>query len=67
MKFFTKNQNLKKKMGVGDREVGEEDGGGGIDGRTVEQAQTSLPLQLLRSRGITMNKCTSYGPDKLNL
>ena len=25
MKFFTKNQNLKKKMGVGDREVG---GGG---------------------------------------
>ena len=41
--------------------------GAGVDGRTDEQAQTYLPLQLLRSWGITMNKCTSYGPDKLNL
>ena len=39
----------------------------GVDGRTDEQAQTNLPLQLLRSWGITMYKCTSYGPDKLNL
>ena len=35
---------------------------GGVDGWTDKQAQTNLPLQ-----GITMNKYTSYGPDKLNL
>ena len=39
--------------------------GGGVDGRTDEQAQTSLPF--FEVGGITMNKCTSYGPDKLNL
>ena len=39
--------------------------GGGVDARTEEQAQTNLPLQFLRSWGITMHKCTRYGPDKL--
>ena len=44
-------------------------GGEGGAGRTDEQAQTNVPLQLLRSwgeevGGITMHKCTSYGPDK---
>ena len=58
--FFTKNPNLKKNFFGGG-------GGGGVDGRTDEQAQTNLPLQLLRSCGITMHICTSYGPNKLNL
>ena len=40
---------------------------GGVDGRTDVQTQTNLPIQLLRNWGIAMNKCTSYGPDKLNL
>ena len=49
--FFTKNPNLKKKKkifffrGGG----GGGGGGGGVDGMTDEQAQTNLPLQLLRS------------------
>ena len=48
-------------------------GGGGGErwgrGRWTDRrtGQANLPLQLLRSWGITMNKCTSYGPDKLNL
>ena len=42
-------------------------GGGGGGGEGDEQAQTNLPLQLVRNWGITMHKCTSYGPDKLNL
>ena len=28
-----------------------EGGGGGVDGRTVEQAQTNLPFQILRCWG----------------
>ena len=40
------------------------EGVGRVDGWTVEQAQTNLPLEL---GGITMHLCTSYGPDKLNL
>ena len=66
MVFFTKNPNLKKNYffwGGG----GGGGGGGGVDGRTDEQAQTNLPLQLLRSCGITMHICTNYGPNKLNL
>ena len=54
MNFFTKNPNLTKK----EKKLGE---GGGVDGQTDKQAQTNFPLQLL-----TMNKRTSYGPDKLN-
>ena len=41
--------------------------GAGVDGWTDEEAQTNLPLQLLRSWGITMHKYISYVPDKLNL
>ena len=121
--FFTKNPNLKKEIlfwgwGIGAVWVRV---GGGVDGWTDEQAQTNLPLQLLRSWGHNnalmyklcpwqaqfmtilsfdlqvwvwpstyvnkclngtsanrrqqlckiilkpMHKCTSYGPDKLNL
>ena len=66
MNFSTKNPNLIKKIFLGGGEgVGVE--GGRVHGRTDEQAQTNLPLQLLQVGGITMNKCTSYGPDKLNL
>ena len=39
----------------------------GGDGWTDEQPQTNLPLQLLRSRGITMHYCSSSVPDKLSL
>ena len=49
------------------------DGGGaegaGVDGWTDKEAQTNLPLQLLRSLGHN-SSCTgylSYVPDKLNL
>ena len=47
MFFFTEYPNLKKNFSLGG------DGGGGwwVDGRTDEQAQTNLPLQLLRSWG----------------
>ena len=38
-------------FGGGRGAVGEGWGGGMVDGWTVEQAQTNLPLQLLRSRG----------------
>ena len=44
--------------------------GGGEDGWTDEQAQTNLPLQLLRSLGhnnALMYKVCKYVPDKLNL
>ena len=40
---------------------------GGCNGKTVEQAQTNLPFNFFEVGGITMHKCTSYGPDKLNL
>ena len=40
--FFTKNPNLKNKILTGEWAV---------DGRTDEQPQTDLPLQLLRSWG----------------
>ena len=43
---FTKDPNLKKIGGGGGG-----GGWGGVDGRTDEQAQTNLPLQLLRSWG----------------
>ena len=43
--FFTKDPNLKKKGG------GRGAGWGVVDGWTVEQAQTNLPLHLLRSWG----------------
>ena len=54
--FFTKNPNLKKKIfffgGGGVWSWGQVGGWGWVvDGWTVEQAQTSLPLQLLRSCG----------------
>ena len=42
-------------------------GGRGVDGGTDEQAQTTLPLQLLRSWGHNKHKYTSYVPDKLDL
>ena len=45
MIFFTKNPNLKKKIFF----LGGGGVGGGEDGWTDEQAQTNLPLQLLRS------------------
>ena len=41
--------------------------GGGVDGRTDEQVQTNVTFNFFEHGGITMNKCTSYGPDKLNL
>ena len=42
--------------------------GEGIDGRTEEQAQKPIcPFKFLEVWGITMHKCTSYGPDKLNV
>ena len=47
MNFFTKNPNLKKNSFEGVR--GDE--GGGVDGRTDEQAQTNFSLQLLLSWG----------------
>ena len=52
--FFTKNPNLKKKKKIfffGGGGGGRGRGWGGIDGRTDEEAQTNLPLQLLRSWG----------------
>ena len=39
-------------------------GGGGVDGRTDEQAKSNFFFEV---GGITMHKCTSYGPHKLNL
>ena len=57
--FFTKNPNLKFFFfggGEGGRVVG-----GGVDGRTDE------PANFFEAGGITMNKCTNYGPDKLKL
>ena len=45
--FFTKNPNLKNIRGWGEA-CGDR---GGVDGWTDEQAQTKLPLQLLRSWG----------------
>ena len=49
--FFTRNLNLKKKkiFFLGGGRGGE--GVGRVDGWTVEQAQTNLPLQFLRSWG----------------
>ena len=44
-----------------------EAGGGGVDERADEQAQTNLPFNFFKVGGITMHKCTSYIPDKLNL
>ena len=70
MIFFTNNLNLKKKSFVGGCSSGGGGGGGrrrGVDGWTEEQAQTDLPLQLLRIWGIKIHKCTCYVPDKLNL
>ena len=58
---FTSNLNLKYIYFL---KVG---GGGLVDGWTDEQAQTNLLIQHLRGWGITMHKCTSYGPDKFNL
>ena len=49
--------------GVSMRGMGE----AGVHGRTNEQALTNLHLQLLRSWGITMHKCTSNAHNKLNL
>ena len=46
MNFFTKNPNLKKNM-----DGGAEGEGVGVDGRTDKQAQTNLPLKLLRNWG----------------
>ena len=40
--FLTKNQNLKE-----NKIINFFRGGGGVDGWTVKQAQTNLPLQLL--------------------
>ena len=53
--YYESKFKIKKIVGVGG-------GGGGYHGWTDKQAQTNLPLV-----GITMHKCTSYGPDKLNL
>ena len=71
--FFYKESKSNKKFffGGGGRCVGGGEGGvvgwRGVAGRTDKQAQTNLPLQRLPSWGITMHKCTNYGPDKLNL
>ena len=46
MIFFHKESKSKKKIFVGGGRVG---GSGRVDGWTVEQAHTNLPLQLLRS------------------
>ena len=46
--FFTKNSKSKTKKILGGEGVWV-GGGGRVDGRTDEQAQTSLPLQLLQS------------------
>ena len=63
--FFTMNPNLKyflEGAGGGGARVSDFffhfcffGGGGVVDIWTVEQAQTNLPLQLLRSWGITMH------------
>ena len=42
-------------------------GGGGVDGRTDEHAKPICPFNFFKVGGITMHKCTSYGPDKLNI
>ena len=51
MNYFTKNLNLKKKKKK--KKFWKGGGGGGLRvvGQTDEQAQTNLPLQLLRSWG----------------
>ena len=60
--IFTKNPYLKKIFFGGGEGVGI-----GVDGRTDEQAQPICPFNLSEVEGITVHKCTSYGPDKLNL
>ena len=52
--FFTKNPNLKK-IGEGGR------------GRWTDRPKPICPFNFFEVGGITMNKYTSYGPDKLNL
>ena len=62
MTFFYKQSKSKKKIFLGG-------GGGGeaVDRQTDEQAQTDLPFNFFKVGGITMNKCTNNGPDKLNI
>ena len=40
---------------------------GGLDGQTDEQAKPICPFNFFEVGGITINKCTSYGSEKLNL
>ena len=42
-------------------------GGGGVDGRTENRLKPICPFNFFEVGGITMHKCTSYGPDKLTL
>ena len=37
-----------------------------MDGQT-NRPKPICPFKFFEAKGITMNKCTSYGPDKLNL
>ena len=52
--FFTENPNLKKNIFF----CG---GGWGVGPKPI------CPFHFFEVGSITMNKCTSYGPDKLNL
>ena len=53
MNFLYRESKYKKKFFSGGAEVGGLGLGVGVDGRTYKQAQTNLPLQLLRNWGHT--------------
>ena len=58
--FFTLNTNLKQKNNFF---FGGGGGGGrGVDGQTDEWPTPICPFNFFEVWGITMNKCTSYGP-----
>ena len=60
MNFFSKNPNLKKKKYFFLEGEGEMD-------RQTTRPKPICPFNFFEVGGITINKCTSYGPDQLNL
>ena len=66
MNFFTKNPNLNYLFGgCGLGVWGGGVGWGGL-GRWTNRPIPICPFNFFEVGGTTMNKCTSYGPDKLN-
>ena len=69
MIFFTKNPNQKekKKFFAGEGEGGGGGGWGEEVGDGMDRQTGPNQFDFLEVGGITMNKCTNYGPDKLTL